>query len=78
MAHQRMFHFGSTNAVTRDIDHIIDAALEPLVPVGFLHAPVTCKVQVVVHGKVGIDKAVMVAPHGARNRGPTLGDAQFA
>jgi hypothetical protein len=69
MRHQRAFHFGGAHAVTGDVDHIIDAAGDPVIAVLVAAAAVAGEVHALIGGEVGLHEALMVAIDGAHLAG---------
>src|SRR3546814_468203 len=68
--HQRAFHLGGADAVAADVDHVVDAASNPVVAVGVAAAAVAAEVHARIGLEVGVDEALVVAMHGAHLAGP--------
>ena len=77
MADQRAFHFRRAHAVPGDIDHVIDAPGNPLVAMRIAARAVASEVVAAIGGKIGVDKALLVAPERAHLSGPGIGDDQI-
>jgi phosphoribosylanthranilate isomerase len=78
MADEGAFDLGGADAMTGDVDDVIDAAHEPVIAVFIDATAVAGEVDVGVHGEVGVDEAVVIAPGGAHHAGPRFLDAEFA
>src|SRR5690606_10735694 len=78
--HQRGFHFHGTEAVTRDVQHVVDAAHDPEIAVGVALGTVAGQVgAVVLGGEVALREPLAVAPDRADQGGPrTLDDQETA
>ena len=59
MRHKRTLDLGGTHAVPRNVDHVVDAAQQPVVALFVDTASVTREVVALVGAEVGLDVAVM-------------------
>ena len=78
MADQRAFDFGGAHAVARDIDHIVDAARDPVIAVLVAAAAVSGEIFAAVGAEIGQLEAFVIAIDRARLTGPAMRDAQIA
>src|SRR5690606_36381119 len=76
--HQRAFDFGGADAVAADVDHVVDAAGDPVVAVGIAAAAVAAEVHAGVGLEVGVDEALVVAVDGAHLARPGVEHHQVA
>src|SRR5690606_35167672 len=76
--HQRAFDFRGPDAVAADVDHVVDAAGDPVVAVGVAPAAVAAEVHAGVGLEVGVDEALVVAVDGAHLAGPGVEHHQGA
>ncbi|SPF82070.1 hypothetical protein PRI8871_03903 [Pseudoprimorskyibacter insulae] len=78
MGDQRRFHLGGAHTVTRDVDHIVHAAGDPIVAIGVTAAAVTREVVASVVREIGLLEPVMIAPDGAHLARPAVFQRQNA
>ncbi|MPL84631.1 hypothetical protein SDC9_30596 [bioreactor metagenome] len=78
MGDKRGFDFGRAHAVTRDVDHVIDAAGDPVIAVLVAPAAVAGEVIAAILGEIGLLEAFVIAPEGAHLARPAVRDAQHA
>mmetsp|Transcript_2388 Transcript_2388/g.3152 ORF Transcript_2388/g.3152 Transcript_2388/m.3152 type:complete len:297 (+) Transcript_2388:1357-2247(+) len=78
MGHQCAFDLGCAHAVTRDVDHVINTAGDPIITILIAAAAVTGEVIAFVVREIGLLETLMVAPDGAHLAGPAVLDAQDA
>src|SRR5690606_35409323 len=69
---------GGAEPVARDVEHVVDAAGDPVVAVRVAPAAVPAEVETRMGREVGLDEARVVAPDRPRLAGPRAGDAQVA
>ena len=75
---QRAFHLGGAHAVAGDVDHVVDPAGDPVIPVLIAPRAVAGEIQAVEGREIGLHETLVVAVHGAHLAGPGIGDAQIA
>ena len=63
MRDQRQFHLRRAEPVARHVDHVVDAAGDPVVAVLVAPAAVAGEVHALVGGEVGLHEALVVAVH---------------
>src|SRR5947209_6418334 len=78
MRHQRALDLGRAEAVAGDVDHVVDAAGDPVEPVRVAAGAVTGEVAAGEAREIRFDKALVVAEHGAHLAGPGARQAQIA
>ena len=78
MRDQRAFDLGGAEPVAGDVDHVVDAAGDPVVAVLVAPAAVAGEVLARIGLEVGVDEALMVAIDRAHHARPGIGDAQIA
>jgi len=78
VGHQGAFDFGGTHAVTADVDHVVDAAGDPVVAVLVAPAAIAGEVQTGELLEVGLVKPRVVAKDGARLSRPGVLQAEIA
>ena len=78
MGDKRAFDFGGSHAVTADVDHVVDAAGDPVVAVLVAAAAVASEVMAGEGGEIGLEEALVIAPDGAHLAGPALFDDKAA
>ena len=78
MTDQGAFDFGGADAMAGHVDHVIDAAHEPVIPFIINTTAIAGEVEIFEDGKVDIDEAFVIAPHGSHDAGPGFGDAEFS
>ena len=78
MRDQRRFHFCGAEAVAGDIDHVIDAAGDPVIAVLVAAAAVAGEIFSRIGAEIGIDETLMVAIDRAHLSRPGIGDAEVA
>ena len=78
MRDQRALDFGGAEAMARDVDHVVDAAGDPVIAVLVAAAAVAGEVLAGIGREVGVDEALVIAVHGAHLARPGIGDAQIA
>ncbi len=70
MRHERAFDFGGAETVARHINHIVDAAGDPIVAVLVAATSVTGEIFSRIGFEVGVDEALMIAVDRAHLAGP--------
>ena len=75
---QRAFHFRRADAVAADVDDVVDAAGDPVVPVGVATATVAGEVAARIRAEVGVEEALGVAVDAAHLPRPRIGQHQVA
>ena len=78
MRDQRRFHLGGAEAMSRDVDHVVDAAGDPPVAVGVAPAAIPGKIVAGIGLEVGIDEALVIAIDRAHLAGPGVDQAEIA
>ena len=78
MRDQRRFHLGRADAVAGDVEHVVDAAGDPVVAVLVAAAAVAGEVLALVGREIGLHEALVVAIDRAHLAGPAVGDAEIA
>ena len=78
MADQGALDLDRAEPVPRDVQHVVDAAHDPVVAVRVLAAVVAGQVHVRHFAPIRLLTAVVVAPDAAQHAGPGLGDHQPA
>ena len=78
MQYQSALDLRSAHAVTGDIDHIVDAAGDPVVAVLVAATAVTSEIIAFVLLEVGGFEALVIAVDGAHLAGPGGADRQYA
>ena len=78
MRHQRAFHFRGAHAMARHVDHVIDAAGDPVIAVLIAPRAVAGEIQALEGGEIGLHEPLVVAEHGAHHAGPGIREAQIA
>ena len=76
MRHQRRFNFGGTQTVAGNVQHVIDAAGDPVVAIFVTARAVAAEVHIFKGGEVGLFEAFVVAKQRARLARPGIGDRQ--
>ena len=75
---ERRFDFRRAHAVAGDVDHVVDAAGDPVVAVLVAPAAVAGEVLARRGGEIGLHEALVVAVDGAHLAGPGIGDDEVA
>src|SRR5690606_19373880 len=75
---QGAFHFRSTDAVARDVQHVINPAGDPVVAIGIPTRTVSGEIDALVGAEVGFHQALLIAVHGTDLARPGLLDHQVA
>ena len=75
---QRALDLGRAHAVAGDVDHVVDAAGDPVIAVLVAAAAVAGEVLARIGLEVGVDEALVVAIDGAHLPRPAVRDAQIA
>src|SRR3546814_16613301 len=75
---QRSFDLRRAHAVARHVDDVVDAAGDPIVPVRVAPAAVAGEVQPRIGREIGLEEALMIAPHRPRLPRPASRDAEIA
>src|SRR6266566_1838527 len=70
MGDQRRFHFGSAKPVAGDIDHVVDAAGDPVIAVRIAAAAIT--------GEIRLHETLVIAVDRAHHARPSLGNTEIA
>ncbi len=78
MRDQRALDLGGAHAVAGDVDHVVDAAGDPVIAVGVAAAAVAGEVLAGIGLEIGVDEALMVAIHRAHLARPRIDDAEIA
>ena len=78
VGHEGTFHLGGAQAVTADVDDVIDAARDPVVAVLVSASPIPREVVSRVLGEVGLLETLVVAVDRAGRAGPGGGEAKRA
>src|SRR5262249_15227350 len=78
MRHQRAFHLGGAEPMAGDVDHVIDAAGDPVVAVSIAPAAVAGEVFAGIGLEIGVDEALVVAIDRAHHARPGIDDAEVA
>ena len=78
MRDQRALDLGGAEAVAGDVDHVVDAAGDPVIAVRVAAAAVAGEVLAGIGREVGVDEALVVAVDRAHLAGPGVGDAEIA
>src|SRR5690606_31348692 len=74
VGHQRAFDLRRAHAVAGDVQHVVHAAGDPVIPVPVAAAAVAGEVFAGVGAEIGLEEAGVVSPQGAGLTGPTVGD----
>lgn len=64
------FEFSSAEAMTRDVDNVVDAADDPMIAISVAEDAVASEEAAGVREEVGLAEALMVAPNGTSHAGP--------
>uniref|UniRef100_A0A0N4Z5G8 PE-PGRS family protein n=1 Tax=Parastrongyloides trichosuri TaxID=131310 RepID=A0A0N4Z5G8_PARTI len=75
---QGALDLGRAHAVARDVDHVINAARDPVIAVFVTAAAVTGEVHARIGLEIGVEEALVVAVDRAHLARPAVGDAQIA
>src|SRR5688500_11450355 len=78
IADERAFDFGGADAVTGDVEHVIDAADNPEVAVLVLSAAVAGEIASFEFAPIDFAKTLRVAPDAAEHAGPWFANDEFA
>ncbi len=78
MGDQGAFDLGRAHAVARDIDDVVHPAGDPVIPVLVAPAAIAREISAGIGGEIGLEEALVVAPHGAHLAGPAVRQAQIA
>ena len=78
MSDERAFDFRRAHAMTRNIDHIVDASGDPVIAVGVATAAVAGEIFAGIGGEIGLLETFMVAIDSAHLPRPAIGDDQIA
>ncbi len=78
MRDQRALDLGGAEAVAGDVEHVIDAAGDPVIAVLVAAAAVAGEIVALVLGEIGVDEALMVAIDGAHLARPAVLDGEHA
>jgi hypothetical protein len=70
MRHQRALHLGGAEAMAGNVDHVVDAAGDPVIAVGVAAAAVAGEVLARIGLEVGVDEALVVAIDRAHHARP--------
>jgi len=70
MRDERAFDLGCADAVAGDVDHVVDAAGDPVVSVLVAPAAIAGKIEAGISLEIGFEEAAMIVPHGAHLAGP--------
>src|SRR3546814_3944785 len=69
---------GGAHAVARDVDDVIDAAGDPVIAIRVAPAAVAREIIARIGREIGLEEALVIAPHRAHLPRPAFGDAQIA
>ncbi len=78
MADQCAFDFSGTHAMTGDIDHVINAAGDPVEAILVAAAAITGKIRAGIGRKIRVDESLMIAVDRSHLSRPTIRDQQIA
>src|SRR5215472_12872748 len=78
MGDERALDLRRAHAMARDIDHIIDAAGDPVIPVVIAPAAVAGEVAPGIGCEISVEEALMVAIDRAHLARPGIGDTEIA
>ena len=78
MRDQRRFDLGGAHAMAGDVDHVVDAAGDPVIAVGVAAAAVAGEIFARIGAEVSVDEALVVAIDRAHLAGPRIRDAEIA
>src|SRR5438270_2879096 len=73
---ERAFDLGGADTMTRDVDHVVDAAGDPIITVLVAPAAVAGEVKARIRLEIGFEEAAVVIPHGAHLARPRGGNAE--
>src|SRR4051812_22674354 len=76
MADQRAFDLGRADAMSRDVDDVVDPARDPVIAVVVAATAVSGEIEAGVGFEIGLEEAAVIAPHGAHLPRPRSGDAK--
>src|SRR5574338_952477 len=65
MRHERAFHLGGADTVPGNVDHVVDAAGNPVIAILVTAAAVACEVEAGIGLEVGFEEPPVVVPYGA-------------
>ena len=78
MRNQRRFHLGRAKPVTGDIDHVVDAASDPVIAVLVTTAAVASEVFAGIGAEISVHEPLVIAVNRAHLARPRVGNAQIA
>ena len=78
MGDEREFDLRRAEPVAGDVDHVVDAAGDPVIAVGVAPAAVAGEVVAGIGGEIGLHEALVVAIDRAHLPRPGIRDAQIA
>jgi hypothetical protein len=78
MRDQRAFHFRGADAVAADVDHVVDAAGDPVVAVLVAPAAVAGEIRAGIGPEIGVDEARVIAVDGAHLARPGIEQHEVA
>ena len=73
---ERAFDLGGADAVARDVDDVVNPAGDPVIAVLVAAAAIAGEVEPGVSGEIGLEEALVVAPHAAHLAGPGRAQAE--
>gem|GEM_PF-4032660 len=75
---ERRFHLCGSKTVAGHVQHVIDAAGDPVIAILVAPAAIAGEVLSLIGGEVGLDEALVIAIDGTRLARPAVGDAKIA
>ena len=78
MRHQRAFNLCRAHAMARHVDHVVDAARDPVIAVRVAAAAVACEIFARIGRKIRLHEAFVIAVDGAHLARPAVGDDKIA
>jgi hypothetical protein len=76
MSDQGTFDLSRAHPVTRYIDDIVDPASDPIIPILVPTAAVPSEVHAGEGGEIGLEEALMIAPHCPHLARPAIGNGE--
>ena len=78
MRHQRAFHLRRAHAMAGHVNHVIDAARDPIIAILIAAAAIAGKIFSGIGGEIGFHEAIMIAIDRAHLPRPGIGDDEIA
>ena len=78
VAHEGALDLGGAQAMAGDVDHVVDAARDPVVAVGVAAAAVAREILAGIGAEIGVEEALGIAIDRAHLARPAVGDAEIA